>query len=295
MYIRSPHAMYLSRMQQKVKADHLLLAPRKYRDDTLSCIDGWTRTVGAENLIVRAYMREKMQGGDVVKDFRLLLNEAFHLNIPELSSVRANESLSAESAVTLQKYRKICCADQSRVFLETSNYLINTLFEIERKSSLAFSRPRLKQAVIREIYKNNADAVKAIDERYPELEFSRHCLESLENAGERDAEDEKALRALDFEDILADLVPETLAVLPYLAMDKAIHDYLDLRGKFFLQKIPLSKLKEKIYSLRSQMAAIRAEYQETVNSRSWRATAPFRRMARFFQRLRPKPGGNGNG
>ena len=262
MYIRSPHAMYLSRMQQKIKADHLLLKPCAYRDDTLECIDNWTRTVGADNLNVRLFAPDRLYGGDIVADFQGVLNEQFNLGIEGLTSTRENATLSSESVAALQQFRTICCSAHPRTFLNSSNHLIKTLFEIETESQYRFSKPRLRDEVIAEIYKNNADVVEAVDKRYPCLEFSKHCLADLDNIDRQPANKGGIIDSQKFEDIVKELDRQTLEALPYIALNKAISDYLNIKKKGLL----LQKLRAQVKSLQARHAALKQEKQEMVQA-----------------------------
>ncbi len=258
MYIRSPHSMYLSRMQQKIKADHLLLPPRAYRDDTLECIDNWTATVGYDNLTVRLFSPESLDGGDIVTDFAYWANRRFALGINGLPGVRMNPSLSAESAVTLQQYRGICCAEYPRVFLHSSNHLINALAAVEQESGYSFTKARLRGEVVSAIYRNNADVVEAVESRYPALGFSRHCLAGLGSVPGQAADKASAVDSENFADIVADLNPQTLQALPFLALDRAIADYLAMKSK----NSASSDLRAQVKVLRARIAALKQENQK---------------------------------
>ena len=284
MYIRSPHAMYLSRMQQKIKADHLLLKPSDYRDDTLACIDNWTRTVGADKLNVRLFATERLHGRDIVEDFVGVLNEQFGFGIDGLTSARENATLSSESVVTLQQYRQICCSEHPRVFMNSSNHLIKTLFEIEKESQYRFSKPRLKDAVIAEIYKNNADVVETVDKRYPDLGFSKHCLADLENDRSVPVKNNFAIDSRNFEDIVTEIDRQTLAVLPFIALDRAINDYLNIKKKGLL----LHKLRNQVSSLQARLAAVKQEKQDPAQDRLQEETAAFKKFGEMLRRLTGK-------
>lgn len=284
MYIRSPHAMYLSRMQQKIKADHLLLKPRAYRDDTLECIDNWSRTVGAENLNVRLFAPDRLYGGDIVADFQGFLNERFDFGLAGLTSSRENASLSSESVATLQQYRKICCSAYPRTFLNSSNHLIKTLFEIEKENQYRFSKPRLKDEVIAEIYRNNADVVETVDARYPHLGFSRHCLADLENPPPRPPNSSRVVDSQDFAEIVNQIDRQTLAILPFIALDKTIKDYLAVRKK----SLVLQKLKARVNSLQSRLAAVKQENRMADRDLARPKTGAFKKFGGVLQRLAGK-------
>ncbi|MFP4573200.1 MAG: hypothetical protein ACLFNW_09535 [Desulfobacterales bacterium] len=284
MYIRSPHAMYLSRMQQQIKADHLLLKPKAYRDDTLECIENWTRTVGAGNLNVRLFSPDRLYGGDIVADFQRVLNEQFDFGLTGLTSSRENASLSSESVATLQQYRKICCSAHPRTFLNSSNHLIKTLFEIESENQYRFSKPRLKDDVIAEIYKNNAEVVKTLDERYPHLGFSSHCLTDLEHAPSRSPNSHRVVDSQEFADIVKEIDRETLAVLPFVALDRTIKDYLAARKK----SLVLQKLRAQVNSLQSRLAAVKKEEKGAEQDMARPKTRGFEKFNSVLRRLAGK-------
>jgi hypothetical protein len=162
------------------------------------------------------------------------------------------------------------------------------LARIEKKGRLHFSKPRLKDTVISEIYQNNRDSIQAVDEQHPHLEFSKYCLKESANPLSEQARDDAAAASTDFTGILADIDHETVSALPYLVLGRTIDENLNRKGKPLFQKDPSSRLKAQVLSLRSQMEALKAECQQVKNSRCWRLTAPFRKTAAAFERWKKK-------
>jgi len=103
-YVRSPESLYLSKCQQRIKADTVIVPFYNFSCDysRLSRL----KELDCDEMIVREFSRSSLIGGDVVKDFFSTALEG-KISIDQHDSMKstiANESLSAESLNALQIY-----------------------------------------------------------------------------------------------------------------------------------------------------------------------------------------------
>ena len=108
-YVRSPESLYLSKCQQRIKADTAIVPFYNFSCDysKLSRL----KKLNCDEMIVREFSRSSLIGGDVIKDFFAAAFEG-KISIDQddlMKSTIANESLSAESlnALQIHNHRRI--------------------------------------------------------------------------------------------------------------------------------------------------------------------------------------------
>ena len=93
-YARDPLSLYLSSLQQNIQGGRTLRdlrTPASYRLPYRKFLPTYVETVGIDNVIVRSFARDNLDGGDVVTDFGSQLRR--FADVPEIEPVRTNESL----------------------------------------------------------------------------------------------------------------------------------------------------------------------------------------------------------
>lgn len=104
-YVRAPHDMYLSLVQQRLKGDSRFTPPDAYTRDIHGILFRWRDAAEIDGLTVRNFDRAKLVGGDVIADFERQLHRLTGRDDIRLPRTRQNVSLSAEQLVALQRYR----------------------------------------------------------------------------------------------------------------------------------------------------------------------------------------------
>ena len=110
-YVRAPHSMYLSLVQQIVKADSIFPMPDKYVRPVDMILKRWRDYPDVNTLTVHNFDRSHLVDGDVVPDFTRVLRDLTGFGDIDLPSLNVNTTLSAEQLVLLQKYRGIFLKD----------------------------------------------------------------------------------------------------------------------------------------------------------------------------------------
>lgn len=176
LYLRNPSSLYLSSIQQRLKASYKFPKPQEFQVKMTQKIERWSRFFGRKNLLVREFSPEELIGGDVVADFSNVLSEYF--NIPEaLNGVRVNESISAEGMKILQEYRIKHYPINDNVFFSDSSELVNKLMALYRKG--VGSRPKLKDSVYFFIVGNHSADIISVNRNYGIFKKERKVLEDL--------------------------------------------------------------------------------------------------------------------
>jgi hypothetical protein len=103
-YVRPPVSMYLSLMQQVLKADHTFVLPQGYQRPIDKFLKSWRRSVGADNISIGVFEKAKLHGNNVVPDFARRLSTLCGINT-DLKASKTNTSLTAEQLATVQFMR----------------------------------------------------------------------------------------------------------------------------------------------------------------------------------------------
>lgn len=129
-YVREPADFYLSWMQQGLKASGRVPNPHSFQCKYKEVLKRWS-TFADGCLDVRAYDRDELECGDVVADFVEAVREKMGVSVtvPPNLPYAPNESLSAEAAVILQRYRRTFYPDKDNVFMKDSTRLVSRLAE----------------------------------------------------------------------------------------------------------------------------------------------------------------------
>ena len=156
-YLRRPDDLMEALYKQRVKTGAIEPGPMRYlRDaaheyDYLGALGAWERMVGRENMIVRPYRRDLLEGGDGVRDFlkatgldelaempcdRPEDNPSFSAPLSELmgvfskgggNSIKLNEAIAGLNRPELKRKGDVYDADQRRTLLESLGNDFDTL------------------------------------------------------------------------------------------------------------------------------------------------------------------------
>lgn len=193
-YVREPASLYLSWMQQSLKANYRVLDPCQWTFDYLRPLALWNSFFPGR-LQVRPFNVEVMPGGSVVRDFSEQLGRAVGLARDSLvdldSGELSNRSLSAESLLLLQRYQASFHRGDVGRFTPDGRRMLRLLRSLD--AELGFERPRLLPEVRQKIVSRHAPQLQALARDYgirfsaiPEENYAE-CSASVEvhalNAG----------------------------------------------------------------------------------------------------------------
>lgn len=153
VYLREPVSYYLSFVQQKIKAAYKIPSPLNFKAGYTDKLDNWVGVFG-EDVCVRRFNRNLMDGGSVLQDFSSLINEFFSSDVC-LTGDSVNESVSAEGMVLLQEFRSFFFSNQEDRFFKKSDLFLKKMQDIE--SQFPGSKPALKECYSRRINVLNKD------------------------------------------------------------------------------------------------------------------------------------------
>ncbi|MBT8491179.1 MAG: hypothetical protein KJN62_09020 [Deltaproteobacteria bacterium] len=178
-YIRCPQSMYLSLMQQRIKASHTLREPSGWTRNEVGHLRKWRDYVGNENLYVNLFDKRSLHSGCVVQDFQETLSKIVKENISVLESVMVNESLSAEQMIILQEFRKDFLHDIDNTTHPRSNSLIAFFTKLNSKRVMNVTRPRLNQKTQNLLKPYISEMSTVLDAEFGNLKFSSYCKQNL--------------------------------------------------------------------------------------------------------------------
>ncbi|MGK7911918.1 MAG: hypothetical protein AB4050_10625 [Synechococcus sp.] len=169
-YIRRPADFYLSLMQQRVKADHIISNPLEFKIKVYRPLERWISLVGKDCFSLQAFDKRKLSGGDVVLDFYKRLEDFTSESLSHLSheSKNKNLSLSSEQMILLQNYRRDFLAEHSGYHHTKSNNILFFFKKIHAilSENLIMTKPVLKPVLDSVITVNNRKPLMKIDKLF---------------------------------------------------------------------------------------------------------------------------------
>ena len=163
-YVRDPASLYLSAVQQTLKAGHLFVRPAAFRYRFLEALAVWRAIY--PDVRVRPFVRGRLVDGDVVRDFLAEASSFFGDTVaPDDVELRvSNPSLSAEAMVVLQRYRRRYYPDEPNVFKPDSTWLFRHLEQ--SSADPPQTRPELRPEIASTILRAHADDLVVLAETY---------------------------------------------------------------------------------------------------------------------------------
>lgn len=163
VYLRDPASFYLSYVQQMIKGSFIAYSPFKFKTNYKKYIERWVSVFGLNNVVVREYDRDALEGGSVLRDIESLVDDYFKvpISLPEISS---NRSLTAEGMAVLQKFRTDYLQEYENRFTFESELLIQRLSD--EKLVEYGSTPRLKKAYESVLRTRNSDDISYLQEKF---------------------------------------------------------------------------------------------------------------------------------
>lgn len=165
VYVREPAGLYLSGVQQNLKASAAFMHPARFRTRYRERLERW-QSLFDPNLTVRHFNAKALVDGDAVTDFLTQFATFFGVDRPEAHHARQNESISAESMVLLQKYRRHVHPGQDDQFLPDSNRLLDMILAIEPEMTRPVTPPRLRDGIKRIVFSQAADDVAYLSSKF---------------------------------------------------------------------------------------------------------------------------------
>lgn len=167
-YVRSPHSMYLSLVQQTIKGSSIYTKPESYVRGLDKVLSNWASFDRADSLTVRHFDRAHLVDGDAVADFEHVLRDL--ACSPNLHLPRAveNTSLSAEQIVALQHFRAVHMTKLDGKLSLSSNQLIQC-FEQMNSAGTVGHKPQLTDLAKSVVCKGNAEIVENVERLFPHL------------------------------------------------------------------------------------------------------------------------------
>lgn len=210
-FVRHPASYYLSYVQQRLKASHVIPNPNRFRYPIKSVVSAWRRVF--KNVVVRDFDELAERNEDVVESFAGIIKRAGWGDVT-LGSWRANPGLCAEAMVLMQRYRQRFHSECDNVFQPDSDGLLRVVTEL----SAAGSRPRLRDDVEAAISSRHENDIVYLQKEFGL--FGKHGL----NDGSASRIDWKSERLVPVERILKGLNGEAVQNFSLSAMRKLLAD-----------------------------------------------------------------------
>lgn len=165
-YVRRPADMYLSLMQQKLKASHRIVQPHQYVRDIHQPFAAWAAHPSCASVTVRPFDRTLLEGASVVRDFQRFLADTTGRDVSFLEDRRENESLSAEQMILLQRFRRDFTSGYDGVFRPESTRLIALFHGLNGVLGMVGTKASLSELARAHVVAGNGRFVRALRESF---------------------------------------------------------------------------------------------------------------------------------
>jgi len=172
-FIRHPAPLYLSTVQQALKASHCFPAPASYRRNTASTFVRWKAEPLCRSITVRLFDRKRLINKSVVAEFQHYLHCLTGIVSIRIPGIEENISLSSEQTIVLQDLRKDFLADLNNKFCPESSRVIRFFERINAAFGVTGTRAALKNEVKACIIQQNIQFMNTLDNLFPSLGITK--------------------------------------------------------------------------------------------------------------------------
>jgi hypothetical protein len=172
-FLRHPAPLYLSTVQQALKASHWFPSPASYRRNTASTFVRWKAEPLCKSITVRLFDRKRLIDRSVVAEFQhylRCLTGTIDIGIP---GIEENISLSSEQTIVLQDFRKDFLANFNNKFCPESSRIIRFFENINATFGTTGTRAALKNEVKACIIQQNIQFMNTLDNLFPGLDIAK--------------------------------------------------------------------------------------------------------------------------
>jgi len=265
VYVRDPASMYVSAIQQSLRAAHRFTSPGRYKYGFRWAIERWDE-VFPGLVRVRPFERSQLVDGCVVRDFFSIAGGFLGNDFSGIGVVRRNESLSAEAVYVMQRYRQEFHPDADDVFLPGSNLILKQLAAAQSK--VVTSKLELLPRIRRHILKRHEEDLRWLADIHGIRFDSVDTDEMKQAAGESLVERELGGHSLS--DVVKPCREESREQLLYLLLNSLADGVVpEAKAKARGKEAKARKYKAKIQLLEARIASLKAGLGRR-RKRAWR-------------------------
>lgn len=173
-YLRHPVPLYLSHIQQALKASSRFVAPQGYRRDTPATFLRWRGEPRCSTITARLFDRNHLISGSVVPDFEDYLRQTTGTSGVGLPDLQENSSLSTEQTILMQRFRRDFFAAEDGKFMPRSTQLVKFFEKLNNIGGTLGNKVALIDEVQSCIEQRNAPFVEKLNAIFPSLNMTRH-------------------------------------------------------------------------------------------------------------------------
>lgn len=175
IYFRPPVELYLSQIQQRIKASSKFSNPKNYKFPYQDIYKRWQQYF--TEIEVRSFKRTDLVGGDIVEDFYSVINNFFNVALEVPKSIeKTNETLTTAGMLIQHEYRKFIHPNEDNVFKKGSSRLLKAIMKAEKDSGFS-DKPALQSWVKELIVTNNTSDIEWLRETF-NIDFGYDLIES---------------------------------------------------------------------------------------------------------------------
>lgn len=266
-YFRSPESLYLSTVQQELKAAGTFSSPARWQHPIGRALKVWGEKF--PDLLVRPFVRDLLVGGDAVSDFLHVASSFFglpgDLSIPIVSR---NQSVSSEGMLLLQRYRQRFYPTEDNTYKWDSTKLAEL---IQRSvDDIPQTRPRLGSSARQLVASRHVEVLESVANRYG-IELPVDRVDHAGRVREPDGSEFGRERLDDVSRILEDYDEATVQELALFCAKEALTGQADNTAERISQlQRELDTARNDAASTDEELQQVKVRLEETLASSSWR-------------------------
>ncbi|MGF1656386.1 MAG: hypothetical protein ACFCU3_05335 [Verrucomicrobiales bacterium] len=253
IYVRDPAGMYLSAIQQRLRASHRFYRPENFHYQFRRAIERWS-AVYPGKILVRPFDRSQLPDGCVVRDFLSIASEFLEVDASKLHPIRMNESMSAEGCFIMQKYREYFHATAADIFKPDSDSILELIAAYQ--NTFDVTKLKLQPWAKEEVLRRHQEDLKWLEETW------RVRFEGIPLSAEKENDPGGSGNEVPFrlEDIVEPCRQDVLEQLLY----RILHEFSSVTAQKLLEKNEkLKELKRKNADLKQKTEDYRAKLKKS--------------------------------
>ena len=172
-FLRHPVGLFLSTIQQQLKANHIFTAPDAFKRDMTGTFLRWKSLPQTQSMHARLFDRSALKDGSVVSEFCRIICEITGDAGIDMPDIIENSSLSVEQMILLQKVRHDFLAMEKGSFSPKSNWLIEFFTGINAANGgVIGTKPYLLPEVQACIAAGNQANIESVDQIFPNIRMA---------------------------------------------------------------------------------------------------------------------------
>jgi hypothetical protein len=175
-YVRNHADLYLSLVQQQLKASHTFCLPENFALHAARTLRRWQSNHLCRSVNLRIFDAKTLRNGSVVADFEEVLRGITGVEGIVLQDVRENESISAEQMIAMQDFRRDFLGGIPNRFHPYSTRTVLLFSRLNLCYGLVKTKPQLSALARALVMRTNMQDILMLEKMFPSIKIERQAM-----------------------------------------------------------------------------------------------------------------------